>query len=74
MAELDKLPWKPNRKGDGSNTYLANLPQPYRAVLAVGFQESPFKSLRLGDWNFTRFGDQMELLGRFPIKKEAPHK
>jgi len=67
--QLSKLDWQDNRKGEGWHTWLESLPMPYRAALIIRFNNCSFRSLRIGNFNYTRFGDANEMLGKFTVKE-----
>jgi len=83
IAELAKLPWEKNSTGPskGVHCLAEKLPFPVRAALFTRFRENPVKTLRLGEFNFSRFAPDEEkaegqepeykMLGRFPAKKEG---
>jgi hypothetical protein len=71
IAQLPQLPWRENSKGNGHHCRLEDLALPFRAVLLNKFLNNPRKTLRLGDYNYSRFGDANDMLGRFPAKKDG---
>ena len=68
-AELDQVNWIDNSKRTGWFAPLIEIPQPIRDALINKFLANQGKSVRIGGYNYTRFGEDSGLLGKFPIKE-----
>jgi len=68
-AELDQVNWIDNSKRTGWFTPLIEIPDPIRDALINKFLANQGKSVRIGGYNYTRFGEDSGLLGKFPIKE-----
>jgi hypothetical protein len=69
-AELEKLPWRPNKSGkEGWNVRWDDLAQRFRAKLGVKLNEANGKRyVILGGYSYRRYGDQNEWLARYATK------
>jgi hypothetical protein len=69
-AELEKLPWRPNKSGkEGWNVRWDDLPQRFRAKVGIKLNEANGKRyVILGGYSYRRYGDQNEWLARYAAK------
>lgn len=70
IEELENIDWIDNSKRTGWFASLEEIPFPIRAALMNKFLAASNKSVRIGDFNYTRFGDKNNLIGKFPAVKK----
>jgi len=69
MDELNKLDWIDNSKRTGWFAPLEEIPLTVRAALVNKFLKATGKSVRIGGHNYTRFGEDNGLIGKFKADK-----
>jgi hypothetical protein len=67
--ELNKLDWIDNSKRSGWFAPLEEIPLTVRAALVNKFLKATGKSVRIGGHNYTRFGEDNGLIGKFKADK-----
>jgi hypothetical protein len=68
MDALDRLNWRETKTKNGWWARLDELPVNVRAAFASRFINSTTKTLHLGGYNYSRFGDGNDMIGRFANK------
>jgi hypothetical protein len=68
MDALDRLNWRDTKTKNGWWARLDELPADVRATFANRFINNTTKTLHLGGYNYSRFGDENDMIGRFAAK------
>ena len=67
-GELDQLHWMENKNRTGWFAPIEELSFTVKAALVNRFNAATGKSVRIGGYNYTRFGEDNGLIGKFAAK------